>query len=304
MKSKVIAALVAMGMMASIVSATVVSKNGIAKDSVTGLEWQDNEPYTDAEMKAYFKDTNNGKVGNWEYSTQYCENLSLGGKNDWRLPNIYELTMLLDNTKSSYSIDSGLSINSGFQNIYTGYYWSSTTNTSVTSGSWAVNFDGSSDIFDSKSGSGYVRCVRGKQLNFNHLDIFKKSGKVKVSQENIDKISPVVQAKKKKEAEIAAKEKAKKEAKEQAERDRQTRQNNSTTPSSNSYVSWKVKSKFDNPKSYDPEHSATIYNISCSNGKSDVVSYFYNKQQGIQYFTAGRAGMATLDEAANSICVN
>lgn len=71
-----------------------------------------------------------------------------------------------------------------------------------------------------------------------------------------------------------------------------------------SKVTWKVKSKFDNPKSYDPEHSATIYNISCSNGKSDVVSYFYNKQQGIQYFTAGRAGMATLDEAANSICGN
>lgn len=70
-----------------------------------------------------------------------------------------------------------------------------------------------------------------------------------------------------------------------------------------SQVTWKVKSKFDNPKSYDPEHSATVYNISCSNGKSDVVSYFYNMQYG-QYSVSGRAGMESLDEAANSICGN
>jgi opacity protein-like surface antigen len=41
MKNKVLTALVAMGMMASLVNAGVVSKNGIAKDSA-GLMWQDN----------------------------------------------------------------------------------------------------------------------------------------------------------------------------------------------------------------------------------------------------------------------
>lgn len=64
---------------------------------------------------------------------------------------------------------------------------------------------------------------------------------------------------------------------------------------------YKITSKFDNPKPYDPEHSVTVYNISCSNGKSDVVSYFYNMKYG-QYFVLGKAGMQSLDEAANHIC--
>lgn len=56
-KIAVVACMAAMSL-----SAGVVSKNGIAKDSATGLEWQD-EPYTDTEKTAYDKNTNNGKAG-------------------------------------------------------------------------------------------------------------------------------------------------------------------------------------------------------------------------------------------------
>jgi hypothetical protein len=77
MKNKALIALMAIGMMVSVASATVISKNGIAKDSATGLEWQD-EPYIDAEKEAYGKDREYGKAANWEYANQYCENLSLG----------------------------------------------------------------------------------------------------------------------------------------------------------------------------------------------------------------------------------
>ena len=49
-------------------NAQIISENGIATDSATGLVWQD-EPYTQVEKTAYDKNTNNGKVGNWEYST-------------------------------------------------------------------------------------------------------------------------------------------------------------------------------------------------------------------------------------------
>ena len=56
----------------------MISKNGIAKDSATGLEWQD-EPYTQAEKTAYDKSTNSGKAFG------ICKNhivkiLTLGGK--------------------------------------------------------------------------------------------------------------------------------------------------------------------------------------------------------------------------------
>jgi hypothetical protein len=169
----------------STLNAGVISQNGIAKDSATGLMWQD-EPYTQAEETAVDKNTNNGKAGNWNYAKAYCENLTLGGYSDWRLPNIYELTTLLDNTKSSnpYVID-------GIENIASYYYRSSTTDASVSSLAWLVYFgyDGSVG-WGVKTNSKYVRCVRAGQLNFDNLVILKNKGKLKVSQKNIDKIKP------------------------------------------------------------------------------------------------------------------
>ncbi len=138
----------------STLNADVISKNGIAKDSATGLQWQD-EPYTQAEQTAYDKNTNSGKAGNWQYAKAYCENLTLGGFSDWRLPNIYELNTLLDNTKSSkpYVID-------GIENIASSHYWSSTTNASNSSNAWNVNFNNGNDDWNNKTNSNYVRCVR------------------------------------------------------------------------------------------------------------------------------------------------
>lgn len=183
----------------STLSAGVISQNGVAKDSATGLMWQDNN-----DAQTIEKDWNSAKA--------YCENLTLGGFNDWRLPNIYELTTLLDNTKSSepYVIN-------GIENIASYNYWSSTTSASSSSYAWVVGFDDGDDAWSNKTNSNYVRCVRAGQLNFDNLVILKNQGKLKVSQKVIDEISPKAEAKRKKEAEIAAKEKAKKEA----ERDRQ-----------------------------------------------------------------------------------
>lgn len=78
MRSKIVTALLTVGMMVSIASAGVVSKGGIAKDSATGLMWQD-EPYTDDEKEARDNGKNYGKTGNWEYANGYCTDLILGG---------------------------------------------------------------------------------------------------------------------------------------------------------------------------------------------------------------------------------
>ena len=154
----------------STLSAGVISQNGIAKDSATGLMWQDNN-----DSQTIKKDWNGAKA--------YCENLTLGGFSDWRLPNIYELNTLLDNTKSSkpFVID-------GIENI-SNNDWSSTTDASGSSGAWGVSFNSGYDVLVNKAASAYVRCVRVGQLNFDNLVTLKNSGKLKVSQEVINEIN-------------------------------------------------------------------------------------------------------------------
>ena len=143
----------------------------IFSDSATGLVWQDN-----SEAKTNKKD--------WNGAKSYCENLTLGGY-DWRLPNIFELTTLIDNTKSEkpYVID-------GIKNIDSIRYWSSSTFVDNIDYAWRVRFNRGDDDMESKTLRNYVRCVSGKELSFDDLLLLKKSGKIKVSQENIDRIKP------------------------------------------------------------------------------------------------------------------
>ena len=77
-------------------------------DYATGLMWQ----YADDDIARY-----------WQDALRYCENLQLGGFNDWRLPNAIELESLIDYGQSDPSItpDSFLTSGSG------GGYWSATT---------------------------------------------------------------------------------------------------------------------------------------------------------------------------------
>ena len=147
----------------SILNADIISQNGIAKDSETGLEWQD-EPYTKAEIKAHFGNQNIGKMGNREYANKYCENLTLGGYDDWRLPNIYELVTLIDDTKSEnpYRVD-------GFKNFPSDYgYWSSTTQ-DKTDFTWYVEFYLGAYDWNDRANKNFIRCVRAKELNFDNL---------------------------------------------------------------------------------------------------------------------------------------
>lgn len=131
----------------STLNADVISKNGIAKDSATGLEWQD-----DNDTKTIKRD--------WESAKSYCENLTLGGFNNWRLPDSEELRTLIDRKKSKepYIVDGIKKINS------TNGYWSSSSGKD----GWGIprprsvffNNGGYDHIDDEKSE--FVRCVRAK----------------------------------------------------------------------------------------------------------------------------------------------
>jgi hypothetical protein len=121
--------------------------NGVVSDNATNLEWQDD--YSD----------NGGtiKQSSWSDAISYCETLSLDSKNDWRLPNLNELTSLVDYTKFNPSIDVI------FQNTYSNYYWSSTSLSGSNGNAWIVYFYSGLQSYGHKNSSTYVRCVRAGQ---------------------------------------------------------------------------------------------------------------------------------------------
>ena len=73
---------------------------------------------------------------NWETSLAYCENLTLGGKSDWRLPNIKVLSFLLHSTNSNPAIDSSFFPNTNIDNKY----YTSTHDKEYNWNAWYVDF--------------------------------------------------------------------------------------------------------------------------------------------------------------------
>ncbi|NRD22362.1 DUF1566 domain-containing protein [Winogradskyella litoriviva] len=96
----------------------VDNEDGTITDNATGLMWQQ---------------TDDGNTRDWENSLSYCENLTLAGHNDWRLPNAKELHSILDYTRcpditNSPAINplfSCTSFNNPDGNPNYGYYWTS-----------------------------------------------------------------------------------------------------------------------------------------------------------------------------------
>ena len=111
----------------------------VVNDTKTGLMWQDDAV---------------GSTMDWSTAITTCENLTLGGYSDWRLPNIRELKSIADRTRANPAISPN------FTAITSDYYWSSTTY-SVSSYVCDVGFSGGNDGVSEKTDSLFVRCVRG-----------------------------------------------------------------------------------------------------------------------------------------------
>ena len=120
--------------------ADFTKSSNIVKDSTTGLEWQDDAI---------------GSTKTWADGIEYCENLTLDTHSDWRLPNIRELTSIVDDRTSKPSIDTTV-----FQNTASAFYWSSTRTYGV---SWRISFYLGFQDYWYTSSSYYVRCVRAGQ---------------------------------------------------------------------------------------------------------------------------------------------
>jgi hypothetical protein len=123
----------------------VVNWDGTVTDTNTGLVWQqDGSTYN-----------------TWEEALSYCENLTLAGYNDWRLPNVNELQSIVDYTQYNPSINTTFFPNT-VSSSYPSGYWSSTTYVIGPGYAWVVSFDhGYIRVNDKRDYNSCVRAVRG-----------------------------------------------------------------------------------------------------------------------------------------------
>jgi hypothetical protein len=102
--------------------------NGTVTDHLTGLVWA-KSPLSN--------------LRTWANALSYADSLTLGGHDDWRLPNINELESLVN----AQEPDQAAWLNTqGFSNVQPNYYWSSTTLTWDSNVAWyAYMADGKID---------------------------------------------------------------------------------------------------------------------------------------------------------------
>ncbi|MEH6447037.1 MAG: DUF1566 domain-containing protein [Oleispira sp.] len=106
-------------------------ESGIITDQATGLIWQQYD---------------SANAMNFVDALGYCENLSLAGKEDWRLPNVKELQSIVDYSRSPDTTNSA-AIDPLFQSREIqneqgtkdyGNYWSSTTHVNLKDGAYGA----------------------------------------------------------------------------------------------------------------------------------------------------------------------
>ncbi len=102
-------------------------------DPINNLTWQIDEP---------------GKM-NYQEASNYCENMSLSGYSDWRLPNLREI-----NAAYYYQVR--------FPNVQPAPYWAYThTDGEVLTSSYAIDFKNRDEYWAKKTSRYHVRCMRG-----------------------------------------------------------------------------------------------------------------------------------------------
>lgn len=116
----------------------------VVVDSELGLMWQDNNA-----TKSIKK--------NWNEAKKYCQDLSLEGYDDWRLPGYDTLMSIVDYDRYQPAIVPT------FKNInILDYYWSSRRYVKKKKAAWYIHFYNGRSYYNLKSNENFVRCVRDK----------------------------------------------------------------------------------------------------------------------------------------------
>jgi PKD repeat protein len=136
------------------------SASEIVTDNIAEIQWTD--------------DTGtNGQSGTWKEAIDYCENLVLGGFDDWRLPNLNEWYSIAKNTGlKDQAFDPVFTNITGNHHVV--QYWSSTTVDEYRNAAWLFEFYLGTDTWSAKDsslnneppasrpGAHTFKCVRNK----------------------------------------------------------------------------------------------------------------------------------------------
>ena len=92
----------------------------------------------------------------WIEALAYCDGLTWGGHDDWRMPDRHELQSIVDYGRTDPSIDS-----SAFPGTPTSFFWSLSSVSGESVSAWVVPFNDGRAGRVGKDGGMVVRCVRG-----------------------------------------------------------------------------------------------------------------------------------------------
>jgi hypothetical protein len=149
--------------------------DGTITDNTTGLMWakkSDDGSIHDKDNTYTWGMTSSPYTMNGTMVTTYLAALNSGGGfagyTDWRIPNVNELQSLVNYQNFNPSVSSAFNTGCVASCTVTScsctqsdFYWSSTTLTAIPLGAWIVFFNFGYVLYGSKSGSYYVRAVRG-----------------------------------------------------------------------------------------------------------------------------------------------
>ena len=121
-------------------------------DNLTGLMWT--------------KDANLYGTRNWTQALSDCESCTVGGYDDWHLPQRRELFSLVHDVYYNPSLPNTAGTGQWtrgdpFTNVQSSYYWTSTTSTYFTYQACGVGLLNAFVIINAKRKAYYVWCVRG-----------------------------------------------------------------------------------------------------------------------------------------------
>ena len=116
------------------------------RDNYTGLIWE--------------RDGDASGLVDWQGAVSYCESLSLGGNDGWRLPSVRELATLVDEAEVAPSINETMFPNTHYGSRSDNWYWASHAARNNDSAHWALNFD-----------DGFTGFNAGADGQWNHWDL-------------------------------------------------------------------------------------------------------------------------------------
>jgi len=136
---------------------TIAMENACTKDNKSGLMWMSRTPDSDIgpgnDGKLYWSIDVDENI--WQFLVEANAN-SLGGHNDWRVPNYMELTQITNLGRDDPCIDI-----TAFPSTPSKQFWTSTTRSGLTTHAFQVNFKyGDVTIQTKLTDAYYIRLVR------------------------------------------------------------------------------------------------------------------------------------------------